>query len=128
MPLTSQRFIDEPISVRFEKEPLVAKEPSCPDRFEWGGQEYVILRVLAEWRDHRRRGRMARTMRPQHAERAMRRGSWGVGRFHFQVAVAGGRCFEIYYDRSPGGSGGCKGEWWLRAELSKPNGYGAEAA
>ena len=120
MPLTPLHFIDEPITVQFEQAPVLEKEPTCPDGFNWRGQFLKILGVLAEWRDQRRRGRMARNMRPEHAQLAASRGSWGVGRFHFQVAVESGRYFEIYYDRAPGGSAGRKGDWWLRAELNPP--------
>jgi hypothetical protein len=59
------------------------------------------VQVLSEWGNFRRRGRRARNMQPQHAAIANRRGSWGVGQFHFQVRADSGQIFELYYDRAP---------------------------
>ncbi len=110
------RFIGEPIEVEHDGKPLLEKAPPCPARFTWQGQTYEVVELLAEWRDYRRRGNMARNMTPPHKARAERVGSWGVGRFHFRVAVAGGRVFEIYYDRAPSSADSRKGAWLLYAE------------
>jgi hypothetical protein len=64
----------------------------------------------------RRRGRMSNNMRPAHASRASRLGSWGVGRFYFRVKVDDGRIFEIYYDRAPADADNRKGAWFLKGE------------
>ena len=109
-------FIDEPIEVIFEKPPLLEKSPTCPDAFTWQGELFTIKTVLAEWSDFSRRGRMANNMRPAHASRAAIKGSWGVGRFYFQVRVDDNRIFEIYYDRAPAGADDRKGAWFIKGE------------
>ena len=109
------RFHADPIAVFFDHPPLLEKKPHCPDRFTWQEAQFTVERLLAEWVDYGRRGRMARNMRPENLSRARVRGSWGVGRFHFRVRVVGGRIFEIYYDRAP--QGDRKGNWVLSREI-----------
>lgn len=111
------RFIGEPITVEFDAPPLLAKKPSCPERFVWRKETFAIVAVAREWRDYRRRGRMANNMRPEHAARAAQHGSWGVGRFYFWVRTANGRFFELYYDRSPQDADQRHGAWFLTKEL-----------
>ncbi len=111
----TDRFIAEPITVEFDVPPLLEKAPGCPDRLIWRGETLRVARPLAEWRDYRRRGRMAQNMRPAHRERAEQKGSWGVGRFYFRVLLTDGRVFELYYDRAPRASR--KGDWVLSKEL-----------
>ena len=118
MDLTPISFIDEPISVQFDIPPALEKKPTCPDAFTWREQEFRVLGLLSEWVDNRRRGRMARNMRPSHAERASIQGSWGVGRYFFRVEVVGGRKFELYYDRAPEDALKRKGQWFLKSELA----------
>ena len=120
MDLIPISFIDEPIEAGFDSPPLLEKKPPCPQYFIWRGQAYTVAECLAEWVDNRRRGRMARNMRPEHAERAQRVGSWGVGRYFFRVRSADQRAFEIYYDRAPQDASDRKGKWFLRAELRLP--------
>jgi len=112
----SMRFIEELIMVEYHRPPLLAKKPDCPDSFTWQGKIFIIEELLAEWKDFRRKGRMARNMIPAHAERATQTGSWGVGRFFFRVRVEGGRIFELYYDRSPRSVDDRKGTWMLFRE------------
>lgn len=112
-------FIGEEITVRFDQPPMLEKKPSCPDAFIWRDAVYAIRAVLSEWVDFKRRGRMARNMQPQHAVVAEGRGSWGVGRFYFQVEVDSGRIFQIYYDRAPKDSDERKGQWVLVAEYTQ---------
>lgn len=109
-------FLDEPIEVVYDEPPVLEKDPDCPDGFKWKDLEYRVVELLAEWRDNRRRGRMARNMRPEHADRALVKGSWGVGRFFFRVKVQTGQVFEIYYDRAPQGAADRKGHWFLYLE------------
>ncbi len=111
--------IFEPIEVFFDTPPLLEKAPPCPSGFEWRGERFRVAELLSEWHDYNRRGRMARNMRPEHAQAAAARGSWGVGRFHFVVQVENGRIFEIYYDRAPGHAGERKGSWYLFAERTE---------
>jgi hypothetical protein len=111
------RFIGEPITVGFEKQPTYSKKPHCPNRFVWEGVTLEIVSLLEEWRDYQRRGRMAQNMRPEHAARAVKKGSWGVGRYFFRVQVTDGRLFDIYYDRSPKGSDQRSGNWYIYQEL-----------
>jgi hypothetical protein len=109
-------FIDEPIEVFFDKPPMLAKAPDCPSGFIWRGETYRVAEMLETWVNFERRGRMARNMRPAHRITAARRGSWGVGRYHFRVRVADGRLFHIYYDRAPESAGDRKGHWFLLGE------------
>jgi hypothetical protein len=110
------RFIGQPIVVEFDKPPLFAKKPNCPDRFIWDGVTYEIVAVVGEWRDYARRGRMSDNMRPSHAAMAALRGSWGVGRYFFRVRSQDGRLFEIYYDRAPKDANSREGAWFLSKE------------
>lgn len=112
------RFIQEPIEVHFDTPPLLEKKPGCPDAFTWRGERFRVEVMLSEWHDYRRRGRMARNMQPQHAERAARTGSWGVGLDYFRVRTEGGRIFELYYDRAPQSASRRKGAWFLYRELA----------
>jgi hypothetical protein len=112
------RFINEPIEVLFDRQPLLEKTPEPPTGFIWRGETYRIVALLAEWQDYRRRGRMARNMRPTHAAPAERRGSWGVGVFYFRVLSGDQRIFDLYYDRAPQDSDRRKGGWFLFQELS----------
>jgi hypothetical protein len=111
------RFIGELIAVQFDEEPALIKKPGCPDRFTWDGETHAVVDTLKEWHDYRRRGRMARNMRPSHASAAQRRGSWGVGRDYYRVRTERGRVFDLYYDRAPKGAGEGRGEWFLYREM-----------
>jgi hypothetical protein len=111
------RFIGEPVEVYFEQPPTLEKKPGCPDAFFWRGERYEIVETLSEWHDYRRRGKMARNMRPEHAARATQRGSWGVGRDYFRVRVGNGRVFDLYYDRAPQDADRRKGGWFLFREM-----------
>lgn len=126
MTLQPIRFIGEPIEVAFDQPPMLEKAPPCPNRFVWRGVAYRVIALLQEWHDFTRRGRMARNMQPQHAQRAALRGSWGVGRYYFRVravnpetAESGGQIFELYYDRAPQDSDRRKGSWMLVSELTE---------
>ena len=110
------QFFDEEIDVFYLSPPLFDKKPTCPDGFTWRGERYNISAALAEWLDTSRKGRSARNMRPAHARRAIITGSWGVGRYYFQVVTDEGRFFEIYYDRSPSNAGDREGHWFLLGE------------
>lgn len=111
------RFIGEAIRVEFDKAPLFSKKPDCPDRFIWREETFAIVEILEEWRDYRRRGRMADNMRPEHAAVAEQRGSWGVGRYYFRVRTDNGRIFELYYDRTPKDADQRSGAWFLTREM-----------
>lgn len=110
---SSSQFIDEKIEVGFTGEPPLEKTPRCPDRLYWRGSVFEVVEQLAERREFARKGRMAKNMQPQHASRASRVGSWGVGRFYFRVKVSTGKIMEIYYDRAPGNVDQRKGSWFL---------------
>jgi len=115
--LLVKHFISEPISVHFLSPPLHVKSPPCPDGFTWRDQRYEVAQCLSEWKDFKRRGRMARNMQPQHAEQASIHGSWGVGRFYFEVQTSNNRFYRIYYDRAPKDANDREGHWILLAEL-----------
>ena len=114
-----KHFISEPISVSFKSPPLHSKKPPCPDRFTWRGDTFTVKSCETEWKDFSRRGRMAQNMQPQHALTASKRGSWGVGRFYFEVQTHSGQFFRLYYDRAPKDALDRAGEWFLLAELEK---------
>lgn len=117
------RLIDEPIEVAFAEPPLYEKKPTSPQSFTWQGVTYPIEEVTEEWEDYRRRGKMERNMVPGHLSTALRKGSWGVGRFYFRVRVQQGNIFEIYFDRAPENAGDRKGHWFILGErriISKP--------
>ena len=117
MDLPPLHFINEPITVHFDRPPALEKKPGCPDRFTWRDVTYQIVELLSEWHDYRRRGRMARNMQPVHAEVASHRGSWGVGQDYYRVRTAAGRVFDLYYDRAPQDVDRRKGSWFLYREL-----------
>lgn len=110
-------FIDEEVTVRFRRPPVLEKKPEAPAAFVWRGQVFDLAEVLSAWSDCDRRGREARNMEPAHAEAAGRRGSWGVGRFYFRVRIKPERAFDLYYDRAPARAGDRKGHWFLYREL-----------
>lgn len=109
-------FIDEPIEVVFDQPPLLSKSPPCPSAYIWRGETYRVVEMLESWVNYARRGTMARNMRPSHITMAAKRGSWGVGRFHFRVRVQDDRVFELYYDRAPESAGDRMGHWFLLGE------------
>jgi hypothetical protein len=113
-----QSFISEPIEVAFLTPPNYSKKPSCPNQFTYREEVFQIRECAAEWQDFTRRGRMARNMQIQHAQVASKHGSWGVGRFYFDVKTENGRLFRLYYDRSPKDAFDRSGEWTLLAELA----------
>ena len=110
-------YIGEEIEVGFEEPPILEKKPGCPDSFAWAGTTFKVKEKLKEWTDYRRRGRMARNMRPTHAAIAEQRGSWGVGRIYFRVQTANHRIFDLYFDRAPKDVDRRKGSWILFREL-----------
>jgi len=112
-------FISEPIQVQYTSPPAYSKKPHCPERFTWNGVEWQITTCLSEWVDFSRRDRMAINMQPQHARIATQRGSWGVGRFYYDVQTNTGRNFRLYYDRAPADATDRHGHWVLLAELQQ---------
>jgi hypothetical protein len=113
------RFVQEPIEPQFDQPPLLEKKPGCPDGFLWRNEQFRIIRMISEWHDYQRRGRMSRNMRPEHASRASSRGSWGVGQDYYRVETDRGQIFDIYYDRAPAGVDHRKGGWFLEKELGR---------
>jgi hypothetical protein len=113
------RFIQEPIEPQFDQLPLLEKKPGCPDGFQWRYEHFRVVRMISEWHNYQRRGRMARNMRPEHAARASNRGSWGVGQDYYRVETDKGQIFDIYYDRAPAGVDHRKGAWFLEKEMAR---------
>jgi hypothetical protein len=112
-----EHFIDEPVEVEFDQQPLLEKKPGAPDRFTWRDETFENVETIQEWFDYGRRGRMSRNMSPAHLRNAERSGSWGVGRFYFRIRVAGGRIFDVYYDRAPRDASDRGGYWVLWREM-----------
>lgn len=116
--LSVKRFHSEPIEVRFLSPPTRKKTPPCPSSFKWQEKTHKIKACLSEWKEFGRRGKMSHNMQPQHAEAASQHGSWGVGRFYFEVETTLGQYFRLYYDRAPKDAFDREGQWILLAELS----------
>jgi hypothetical protein len=120
--LKVKHFISEDITIHFDSPPLHPKSPPCPNGFTWRETEFRITKCLSESKNFARKGRMARNMQPQHAEVASKRGSWGVGRFYFEVETDTNQRFRLYYDRAPKDAYDRDGTWILLAELNGPKG------
>jgi len=69
------------------------------------------MELESSWQDLSRKGQSAHNMRRTHLQRAKKRGSWGVGRFYFQIVGDDKRRYTIYYDRAP--TNDRRGEWIL---------------
>lgn len=110
-------FLDLPIEAVFDTPPTREKTPECPNGFIWENKTYRVVEMLSSWSDFKRRGKMARNMRPAHAEVASNRGSLNVGRFYFRVKVDTGQIFDIYYDRAMKNVDERKGQWFIYREL-----------
>lgn len=109
--------IGEKIRIGFNNPNVLIRSPVCPDFFEWRGHTFFIKTLLSEWKDFSRKGRSARNMSAPHRNRAVIKGSRGVGRFFFRVVSDSGRIFELYYDRAPLNIEDRLGEWILFQEL-----------
>ena len=112
-------FLDQPIEVIFDTPPTREKTPECPNGFIWENKTYRVVEMLSSWSDFKRRGKMARNMRPAHAEVASSRGSLNVGRFYFRVKVDNDQIFDIYYDRAMKNVDERKGQWFVYRELDE---------
>jgi hypothetical protein len=112
-------FLDQPIEVLFDITPAREKTPDCPNGFIWEDKTYRVVEMLSSWSDFKRRGKMARNMRPEHAAVAATRGSLNVGRFYFRVRVETNQIFDIYYDRAMKNVDDRKGQWFIYRELGE---------
>jgi hypothetical protein len=129
-------FLDQPIEVLFDTPPTREKTPDCPNGFIWEDKTYRVLEMLSSWSDFKRRGKMARNMRPEHAAVAANRGSLNVGRFYFRVRAvlssdspaielldnkgqSEAQIFDIYYDRAMKNVDERKGQWFVYRELEE---------
>ncbi len=119
---TSGRFIGVLIEVAYDQPPAMEKRPGPPDSFVWEGRTWQVVAVLREWHDYRQRGKSqafyAKEQGSYRAKAAGRRGSWGVGRDYYRVRTDTGEVFDIYYDRTPEGPGGRKGNWFLFRQVT----------
>jgi hypothetical protein len=111
------RFISAQIEVSFKVAPLLTKRTGPPDAFDWDGQHFPIVAVLAEWHEYDKRRERDTTRRSQ-ARLTRAHGSWGLGRDFYRVRTGGGRVFDLYYDRSPKGADDI-GRWVLYTELEE---------
>jgi hypothetical protein len=114
-----KRFVSEEIEIEFKVEPAMSKKPGPPDAFTWRGERFEVTEMISRWYDFERRGRMARNMAPKHLREALRKGSWGVGRYFFRVRTAGDRIFDVYFDRAPQDAGDRAGHWYLWREMEE---------
>ena len=110
MKFKPSHFISQQVEVYFDDPPVLEKKPGCPNAFTWQERTYRIVELLSEWHDYRRRGRMSRNMRPEHAAVA-------VGQDYFRVRTDNGQIFDLYFDRAPKDVDRRKGGWFLDKEL-----------
>lgn len=108
-----KKYIGEEIAVILPNGDFLERSPACPLSFTWREKEIHIIRLLNQWVDFARKGRFKRNMREEHLERAKVVGSWGVGRFYFEVCDDVGIVYILYYDRAPSSSSDRKGKWIL---------------
>ena len=108
-----KKYIGEEITVVLPGADLLERTPECPLSFTWREREICVDQLLNQWTDFSRKGKNNRNMREEHLQRAAVRGSWGVGRFYFEVCDADGVVYTLYYDRSPASSSDRKGTWIL---------------
>ena len=115
-------FYADEIEVRFDQKPTLEKRPGLPTAFSWQGREYVIVELLKEWHDYRKRGKSKASYEKERGsywvEKSQREGSWGMGRDYYRVRTGDGEIFDIYYDRSPKGQKR-KGQWVLSRKLTE---------
>ena len=115
-------FHADQIEVRFEKEPTLEKKPGLPSAFTWHGCEYIVVELIKEWHDYRKRGKSKASYEKERGSywvrATQRQGSWGVGRDYYRVRTESGEVFDIYYDRSPKGRER-KGQWILSRRLGE---------
>jgi hypothetical protein len=115
------KFIGVAIEPVFLEPPQLEKRPGAPDGFVWEGRKYLVENVLREWHDYGLKGKTRTFYEKEQgsfrAAAASRRGTWGVGRDYFRVAVDSGEVFDLYYDRDPGGTRGRKGGWYLFRQI-----------
>ncbi len=108
-------FYSDPITVKFEKEPLIEKKTGAPHAFTWREKTYVIVAVEGEWHDYLPRGKSEEFYYQKRGDAPVmnpkKRGSWGVGTDYYRVRTDSGETFIIYYNRQPKGQK--KGEWVL---------------
>ncbi|HEY62384.1 MAG TPA: hypothetical protein G4N95_07010 [Anaerolineae bacterium] len=116
-----KNFIDEQIEVIFNHPPYRSKTPHAPDGFRWREEVIRIQEVISEWVDYSRKGSRNHNMQPHNMAKAVRRGSWGVGRFYFRVKSEDNQFFDLYYDRSPKNVDNRLGGWFLWRALKQVN-------
>lgn len=113
-------FYADEIEVRFAQEPVLEKRPGPPSAFTWRGREYVVVELLKEWHDYRKRGKTKTLYEKERGsywvKSGQRRGSWGVGRDYYRVRTASGEIFDVYYDRAPKGRDKI-GQWILSRRM-----------
>ena len=117
MELKPIHFYDQPVEPLFDTPPALEKTPDPPNGLIWDNKTYRVMEMLSSWSDFKRRGKMARNMRPAHTATASTRGSLNVGRFYFRVKVDTGQIFDIYYDRAMKNVDDRKGQWFIYREM-----------
>ena len=108
-----KRFIDEEIFVALENGAFLEKAPKCPVKFQWRDRWLTVQEIRSAWQDFSRKGDYSRNMKDKHLDRAQRIGSWGVGRFYFEIKADDDDLYTIYYDRAPENAHDRKGKWFL---------------
>lgn len=108
-----KQFIGEEIQVELPGGVFLEKKPTCPEELFWRDQRVIVSELRSSWFDYSRKGDAASNMREEHLRRAKSAGSWGVGRFYFEILAEDGLCYTIYYDRAPASAQDRKGKWIL---------------
>jgi hypothetical protein len=121
----SAHFIGAQIQVIYDQPPALEKRPGAPNGFVWEARAYRMTAILKEWHDYKLHGKSeifyAKEQGSYRAKAADRQGTWGTGRDYYRVRTDTGEVFDIYYDRTPGGPGGRKGNWFLYQQVAEDN-------
>jgi hypothetical protein len=110
-------FIDEPISVEFDRPGFIIKKPECPNKFFWRGETFSISELISEWPEFERKDKYSANEKEAHLPETSGKGSLGVGRFYFRVRTIDFRQFDLYYDRTIKSVYETKGFWILFQEI-----------
>lgn len=84
-------FISEPITPidgSFDTMAMARGEPGLPHRFRWRKEEFLIIEVLEQWKDH--------------GDCAHGSGERYVRKHGYRVRVADGTIFRLHFQRSFG--------------------------
>ena len=103
-------FISEPITPwpgTFDARAMGRGEPGLPRRFDWRGQSYEIVEVLKAWKDSSREGGRAG-------------GELYLRRHYYELKMADGSIWTVYFVRQPPAGGSARQRWFLYSMMPPP--------